>query len=113
MGVALNRLSFQHVFAGIRCAGVAESAVGEAIRYTTQREALGRPLIKFQHNRFEFVQLKAETLSIKTTVDHCIQQYIDGNSDPAYRVDGQADRRGQGGLTSSTGACSSSAAAAT
>jgi acyl-CoA dehydrogenase len=40
-------------------------------------------LIKFQHNRFELAQLEAETLSIKTTVDHCIQQYIDGNNDPA------------------------------
>jgi acyl-CoA dehydrogenase len=55
----------------------------EAIRYTKQREAFGRPLIKFQHNRFELAQLKAEALSIKTTVDYCIQQYIDGNNDPA------------------------------
>ncbi len=54
----------------------------EAIRYTKQREAFGRPLIKFQHNRFELAQLKAEALSIKTTVDYCIQQYIDGNNDP-------------------------------
>ena len=58
-------------------------AVLEAIRYTKHREAFGRPLIKFQHNRFELAQLKAETLSIKTTVDLCIQQYIDGNNDPA------------------------------
>ena len=40
-------------------------------------------MIKFQHNRFELAQLKAETLSIKTTVDYCIQHYIDGNNDPA------------------------------
>jgi acyl-CoA dehydrogenase len=62
---------------------VAESAVLEAIRYTKQREAFGRPLIKFQHNRFELTQLKAETLSIKTTVDHCIHESIDGNNHPA------------------------------
>jgi acyl-CoA dehydrogenase len=55
----------------------------EAIRYTRQREAFGRPLIKFQHNRFELAHHKAEALSIMTTVDHCIQQYIDGNNDPA------------------------------
>ena len=40
-------------------------------------------MINFQHNRFELAQLKAERLSIKTTVDFCIQQYIDGNNDPA------------------------------
>jgi acyl-CoA dehydrogenase len=55
----------------------------EAVRYTKHREAFGRPSIKFQHNRFELAQVKAETPSIKTTVDHCIQQYIDGNNDPA------------------------------
>lgn len=63
----------------------------EAIRYTKQRDAFCRPLIKFQHNRFELGQLKAETLSIKSAADHCIQQYIDGNDDP---LDGQTDRRG-------------------
>ena len=62
---------------------MAESAVLEAIRYTKQRDAFGRPLIKFQHNRFELAQLKAETLSIKTTVDHCIHESIDGNNHPA------------------------------
>jgi acyl-CoA dehydrogenase len=66
-----------------QCAGLAESAVLEAIRYTKQREAFGRPLINFQHNRFQLAELKAETLSVKTTVDHCIQEYIDGNNDPA------------------------------
>jgi acyl-CoA dehydrogenase len=65
------------------CAGVAESAVLEAIRCTKHREAFGKSLIKFQHNSFELAQLKAETLSIKTTVDHCIQRYIDGNIEPA------------------------------
>jgi alkylation response protein AidB-like acyl-CoA dehydrogenase len=59
--------------------------------HTKQREAFGRTLIKFQHNRFELAQLKAETLSIKTTVDHCIQQYIDGNNDPAIAADKTVD----------------------
>jgi acyl-CoA dehydrogenase len=40
-------------------------------------------LIRFQHNRFELAHLKAETPSKKTTVDHCIQHYIDGDNDPA------------------------------
>ncbi len=39
--------------------------------------------IMFQHNRFELAELKAETLSIKATVDYCIQHYIDANNDPA------------------------------
>lgn len=79
----MEQLSRERLIIASLCAGLAESAVLGAIRYTEHREAFGRPLIKFQHNRFELAQLKAETLSIKTTVDFCIQQYIDGNNDPA------------------------------
>lgn len=79
----MEQLSRERLIIASQCAGLAESAVLEAIRYTKEREAFGRPLIKFQHNRFELAQLKAETLSIKTTVDYCIQDYIDGNNDPA------------------------------
>jgi acyl-CoA dehydrogenase len=79
----MEQLARERLIIASLCAGMAENAVLEAIRYTKHREAFGRSLIKFQHNRFELAQLKAETLSIKTTVDHCIQQYIDGNNDPA------------------------------
>lgn len=65
------------------CSGMAEAAVLEAIRYTKDREAFGKPLIGFQHNRFALAELKAEVLSIKTTVDYCVQSYIDGRNDPA------------------------------
>lgn len=79
----MEQLARERLIIASQCAGLAECAVLEAIRYTRQREAFGRPLIKFQHSRFELAQLKAETLSIKTTVDLCVQQYIDGNNDPA------------------------------
>lgn len=79
----MQQLARERLIIAAACAGMAEAAVLEAIRYTKQREAFGRPLIKFQHNRFELAQLKAETLSIKTTVDYCVQHYIDGNNDPA------------------------------
>ena len=79
----MEQLARERLIIAAQGAGMAESAVLQAIRYTKHREAFGRPLIKFQHNRFELAQLKAETLSIKTTVDFCIQQYIDGNNDPA------------------------------
>jgi acyl-CoA dehydrogenase len=79
----MEQLPRERLVLASQCAGLAESAVLEAIRYTKQREAFGRPLINFQHNRFQLAELKAETLSVKTTVDHCIQEYIDGNNDPA------------------------------
>jgi acyl-CoA dehydrogenase len=79
----MQQLARERLIIASACAGMAEAAVLEAIRYTKEREAFGRPLIEFQHNRFQLAELKAQTLSIKTTVDYCIQHYIDGNNDPA------------------------------
>jgi acyl-CoA dehydrogenase len=79
----MEQLARERLIIASLCAGMAEAALLEAIKYTKEREAFGKPLIKFQHNRFELAELKAEVLSIKTTVDYCIQQYIDGNNDPA------------------------------
>ncbi|UGT41572.1 acyl-CoA dehydrogenase family protein [Nocardia yamanashiensis] len=79
----MEQLARERLIIAALCAGMAEAAVLEALKYTKDREAFGRPLIKFQHNKFELAELKAEVLSIKTTVDYCIQQYINGKNDPA------------------------------
>jgi len=79
----MEQLARERLIIASMCAGMAEAAVLEAIKYTKQREAFGRPLIKFQHNRFELAELKADVLSVKTTVDYCVQRYIDGDNDPA------------------------------
>ncbi len=69
----MEQLARERLIITALCASVAESAVLEVIRYTKHREAFGRPLIKFPHNRFELAQLKADALSSKSRVDHCIQ----------------------------------------
>jgi acyl-CoA dehydrogenase len=79
----MEQLARERLIIAALCAGMAEAAVLEAIRYTKEREAFGRLLINFQHTKFELAELKAEVLSIKTTVDYCIQQYINGHNDPA------------------------------
>jgi len=49
----MEQLVRERLLIAAGCAGMAEAAVLEAIRYTKQREAFGRPLIEFQHNRFQ------------------------------------------------------------
>ncbi|RMI35276.1 acyl-CoA dehydrogenase family protein [Nocardia stercoris] len=78
----MEQLARERLIIASVCAGMAELAVLEAVRYTKQREAFGRELWKFQHNRFELAELKAEVLAIKTTVDHAVQVYIDGDNSP-------------------------------
>lgn len=79
----MEQLARERLIIASVCAGMAEAAVLEAIKYTKEREAFGRTLIKFQHTKFQLAELKAEVLSIKTTVDYAIQEYINGNNDPA------------------------------
>ncbi len=91
----MSQLARERLVIGSICAGMAEAAVLEAIKYTKEREAFGKPLIQFQHNRFQLAELKAEVLSIKTTVDYCVQALIDGDNDPAIASMGKliaADR---------------------
>lgn len=79
----MTQLARERLIIASANAGMAEAAVLESIKYTKEREAFGQPLIKFQNTRFQLAELKAEVLSIKTTVDWCIQNYIDGANDPA------------------------------
>ncbi|MBV0916997.1 acyl-CoA dehydrogenase family protein [Mycobacteroides chelonae] len=79
----MTQLARERLIIAAGNAGMAEAAVLESIQYTKERQAFGQPLIKFQNTRFQLAELKAEVLSIKTTVDWCIQNYIDGVNDPA------------------------------
>lgn len=79
----MTQLARERLIIAAGNAGMAEAAVLESIEYTKEREAFGKPLIKFQNTKFQLAELKAEVLSIKTTVDWCIQNYIDGANDPA------------------------------
>ncbi|MCV7176528.1 hypothetical protein H7H98_12370, partial [Mycolicibacterium sphagni] len=79
----MSQLARERLIIASSCAGMAEAAVIESVRYTKEREAFGKALIKFQNTKFELAELKAEVLSIKTTVDYCIQEYVNGKNDPA------------------------------
>ncbi|RWU60318.1 acyl-CoA dehydrogenase [Mycobacteroides abscessus subsp. abscessus] len=79
----MEQLARERLIIAAACSGMAEGALIEAIKYTKEREAFGKPLIKFQNTKFQLAELKAEVLSIKTTVDYCVQDYINGNNDPA------------------------------
>ncbi|MFV8312101.1 acyl-CoA dehydrogenase family protein [Mycobacteroides chelonae] len=79
----MTQLARERLIIAAGNAGMAEAAVLESIKYTKERQAFGQPLIKFQNTRFQLAELKAEVLSIKTTVNWCIQNYIDGVNDPA------------------------------
>lgn len=79
----MEQLARERLILAVLCAAMAEAAILEAIAYTKEREAFGRPLIKFQNTKFVLAECKTQALAIKTLVDYCIQRYLDGTCDPA------------------------------
>ncbi|MDP0399727.1 acyl-CoA dehydrogenase family protein [Tsukamurella strandjordii] len=59
----------------------AEKAVLEAIAYTKERKAFGKPIADFQNTKFVLADAKTEVLAGKTLVDHCITLAIAGTLD--------------------------------
>ncbi|AAS04030.1 acyl-CoA dehydrogenase family protein [Mycobacterium avium] len=79
----MEQLARERLIIATICEALAEVAVLEAIKYSREREAFGRPIGKFQHTKFVLAECKTEALAIKTMVDYAVGQYLDGKNDPA------------------------------
>jgi alkylation response protein AidB-like acyl-CoA dehydrogenase len=65
---------------GIAVAAVAaaERLLGITLEYARSREAFGRPIGKFQHNRFLLAELDTEVTIARTFVNHCLSEFNAG-----------------------------------
>jgi alkylation response protein AidB-like acyl-CoA dehydrogenase len=65
---------------GIAVAAVAaaESILALTLDYARSREAFGRPIGTFQHNRFLLAELDTEVTIARTFLDHCIAEFNAG-----------------------------------
>jgi len=59
------------------CEGVVEMC----LEYARTREAFGKPIGKFQHNRFLIAEMATETRVARTFVDDCLRKHLDGKLD--------------------------------
>ncbi len=60
-----------------------EAILDMTIQYCQERTAFGRPIGKFQHNRFLLAEMKTETEIARVFVDRCITELNAGNLSPA------------------------------
>ena len=79
----MQQLGQERLVIAVTAVAAAETAVKLATDYAKEREAFGKPILKFQNLRFELAECKTETLAARTLLDHCIGLHLQGQLDPA------------------------------
>jgi alkylation response protein AidB-like acyl-CoA dehydrogenase len=57
---------------------VAENVLAMTLDYAKTREAFGRPIGSFQHNRFLLAELATEVTIARTFINHCVTEFNAG-----------------------------------
>ena len=65
-------------------AAACESILAMSLDYAKQREAFGRPIGKFQHNRFMLAEMATETHIARVFVDDCVRRHMKGELDASH-----------------------------
>jgi alkylation response protein AidB-like acyl-CoA dehydrogenase len=90
--VGTENHGFYHLMANLprERLGIAVAAVAAAERllaltleYVRSREAFGRPVGSFQHNRFLLAELDTEVTIARTFLNHCVAEFVAGRLTPA------------------------------
>ena len=66
---------------GIIAAAACERVLELSLAYAREREAFGRPIGKFQHNRFLLAEMATETHIARTFIDDCLAKHLKGELD--------------------------------
>lgn len=79
----MEQLPQERLIIAVSAAKGMEVAVEQTVAYAKERQAFGRDLMKFQNTRFVLAECATEARAVRTLVDHCIQQHLDGRLDAA------------------------------
>ena len=58
--------------------GAAETILAQTLDYARDRQAFGRPIGTFQHNRFLLAELDTEVTIARTFLNHCVTEFNAG-----------------------------------
>jgi alkylation response protein AidB-like acyl-CoA dehydrogenase len=77
----MTNLSQERLSIAVSAATACEVVVEETLRYAKDRTAFGRPIGKFQHNRFVIAEMATEAHIARVFVDDCIARHLRGDLD--------------------------------
>ncbi|HEV7918300.1 MAG TPA: acyl-CoA dehydrogenase family protein [Solirubrobacterales bacterium] len=73
----MERLAQERLSSAVGAVGHSRHALDITLEYAKEREAFGRPIGSFQHNRFKLAEMVTELDVAQVYVDHCIQSHVD------------------------------------
>ncbi|MFI7574888.1 acyl-CoA dehydrogenase family protein [Micromonospora sp. NPDC049497] len=71
----MGNLPRERLSIAIAAVAAAEKLLAVTLDYARSREAFGRPIGKFQHNRFLLAELDTEVTIARTFVNHCVAEF--------------------------------------
>jgi acyl-CoA dehydrogenase len=74
----MQNLPRERVAIGTAALAAAEKTFEETLEYCKQREAFGRPIGRFQHNRFVLAEMATELAVARAFTDRCVTEHIAG-----------------------------------
>ncbi len=79
----MTNLPQERLTIACQAAAACEQVVELCLDFARTREAFGRPIGRFQHNRFLLAEMATEARVARTFVDDCVRRHLEGGLDTA------------------------------
>jgi alkylation response protein AidB-like acyl-CoA dehydrogenase len=79
----MENLNQERLSIAVAAAAACERILEIALDYCRERQAFGRSIGRFQHNRFLLAEMATETKIARVFVDRCVRAHLDGTLDAA------------------------------
>jgi len=78
----MMNLPQERLIIAAQAVAVCEWVVDQCLAYARERQAFGRPIGKFQHNRFLLAEMATETRVARAFLDQCLGKHLTGDLTP-------------------------------
>jgi long-chain-acyl-CoA dehydrogenase len=79
----MQELPQERLIIAVSAVGAIERALAEALAYTKERKAFGKPVWEFQNTRFKLAEVQSQLLAARAFVDACMSAHLKGELDAA------------------------------